>query len=278
MRPIERSYVAKTKRICRELARLIFVVDSRTYLRFLAAMITSTPDILHTKNLSTAYRKMWGRPCVFTVEGHTIVLDGRWFGYAVEVYCLRPYFALPAFEIRSDMRVLDLGASSGIFTVLAASLGAEVIAVEANRIHYAGLLQNVERNRVAHRVHSEWALVGSGSGTFGDGQALKTLWGDDIPSRLSVQTLLDRYGWNQIDFLKVDIEGSEYDLFTRDNNWLQRVRLLVTEVHNDFGDYRELVQVLREKEFEIWTVDDNQKLVPEINERTGYLFGKRHGG
>ena len=38
----------------------------------------------------------------------------------------------------------------------------------------------------------------------------------------------------QIDVLKVDIEGSELDLFGRRTEWLGRVRVLVIELHDRF--------------------------------------------
>jgi FkbM family methyltransferase len=50
----------------------------------------------------------------------------------------------------------------------------------------------------------------------------------DIPS------LIDRTGWTQIDLLKIDIEGSEIEVFgERAQAWLPKVRNLVIELHGD---------------------------------------------
>jgi len=50
---------------------------------------------------------------------------------------------------------------------------------------------------------------------------------------LSLLYLMKKYNFNKIDILKIDIEGSEKELFeTNYNNWLPKTRMLFIETHD----------------------------------------------
>ena len=46
----------------------------------------------------------------------------------------------------------------------------------------------------------------------------------------SIPSLMRQRGWKTIDILKLDIEGAEYDLFSRNVEWLDSVNSIVFEV------------------------------------------------
>jgi len=48
---------------------------------------------------------------------------------------------------------------------------------------------------------------------------------------LSLPTLMSEQGIDRIDLLKLDIEGSEFDLFSGDLSWMDRVSTLAIELH-----------------------------------------------
>jgi hypothetical protein len=75
---------------------------------------------------------------------------------------------------------------------------------------------------------------------------------EGIPS-VSVQDLLQRTGWPQIDVLKIDIEGSEADVFSEqaDLRYLSVVRLILIEIHDDMADRRLIHRLLIQNGFEI---------------------------
>lgn len=51
---------------------------------------------------------------------------------------------------------------------------------------------------------------------------------------IDIETLLDRDGSEMIDILKIDIEGAERVLFSRDaHRWVDKVRAFAIELHND---------------------------------------------
>lgn len=55
---------------------------------------------------------------------------------------------------------------------------------------------------------------------------------DAFPA-FSVDTLLDRSGFERCDLLKLDIEGAEEQLFSAPEKWLDRVDTILVEIHND---------------------------------------------
>lgn len=56
-----------------------------------------------------------------------------------------------------------------------------------------------------------------------------------LPAR-TVGELLDRHGLDHVDLLKVDVEGSEVDIFAEPQPWMDRVDRVVLEVHDKYID------------------------------------------
>jgi FkbM family methyltransferase len=117
---------------------------------------------------------------------------------------------------RGARRVLDVGAHLGTFTLTAAALGADVVAVEASPLN-AGLLdQALHRNGFAgsqvvnaaasdvageleFTVHGPWGHVAR-DGRDEEYERVR------VPA-VSLDCLLDDVGWDQPDLVKIDIEG-----------------------------------------------------------------------
>lgn len=128
--------------------------------------------------------------------------------------------------MRPGDRVLDLGGHVGTFALAATALGCQVTCVEAAPENFMLLNASVARNRFTH-MRVVWGAVTDREGT------LKFLphgpWGTianlpvmrfptminaselvpvEVPA-LTVDGLLHRLGWERVDFVKLDIEGSE---------------------------------------------------------------------
>ncbi len=267
--------LSKIKRLAKELWKLSFMLDERSYARFLWAIFVSLPAIARSRSLSVPHSRMWGHPVTFKVKGQKITLDGKWFGYAAETYGRGIYSPRKEFAITPGMRVVDLGASGGIFSILAAKLGAEVVAVEANRKSFEELQMNAEQNGVGGRVRAVWGLIGSGSGDFADPANLRAVNSEAVPV-ISMEDLLREKGLGTVDFLKVDIEGSEYDLIRNSSGWLPKVKLIAMEVERNYGDPKELAGILERAGFTVWILDNDLAEVKEITETSGYIFAKRN--
>lgn len=134
--------------------------------------------------------------------------------------------------------VVDLGANIGAFTVLAAKLGAAVVhAYEPHPDNRVCLEANVAANGVTGRVVVHDQAVTDKPGKVwlaGAGCGARTVGGDD--SGLRVEAV----GLNQIlaeleevAFLKIDVEGAEYQILDGvDIDLLRRVAMIAGEFHN----------------------------------------------
>lgn len=136
--------------------------------------------------------------------------------------------------------VVDIGANIGGFTVLAARRGARVVAFEPFPANFAALERNVRRNglqaelaqvavadaaRTAPLVIPDDASF-SGRYSLHEGRGEQTIEVRCIP----FDEVLAEFALPAIDLLKLDCQGSEYEiLFSASPASLQRVRSVIVE-------------------------------------------------
>lgn len=137
-------------------------------------------------------------------------------GIAAGSYRIPAHYRLLEPLVPNPGRVFDLGADIGTFTLYAAAAGHEVIAVEASLRNVALLRESVRRNgfdrvRVVHAAvldrtgfveFTEFGLFGVVANPMLQWPAVRT-------SAVTVDDLMANAGWRSIDFVKMDIEGSE---------------------------------------------------------------------
>jgi FkbM family methyltransferase len=118
--------------------------------------------------------------------------------------------------VQPGARVLDLGAHVGTFSLAAAALGCQVVSVEASPRNARLLQASVTRNgfsnmRVVHAAVTNRA----GPVKFIPNGPHGVLFTPavNLPSvsvrALTVDQLLKQIGWQRVDFIKMDVEGSE---------------------------------------------------------------------
>lgn len=253
--------------------------DGATSRAYLGAILTSLPEIIRTSSLVPADAKMAGRTCSFRPQpGCVVRVDGGDFSAAREMYCRRVYFARPGFEIAPGETVVDLGANIGLFTTMAVVSGARVVAVEAQSGFLPEISANLQRNGSADRAEIVQALVGAETGILSteENRRSASAWGDE-PDRVGMAELLDRYELAHVDLLKIDIEGSEFDLFRQDG-FLANVRRIAMEVHPTHGDVPELRAVVERHGFRVSLLDSEGRPAEALTgSRGGYLFATRSG-
>ena len=126
--------------------------------------------------------------------------------------------------VRPGTRVLDLGSHLGTFSLAASALGAEVLAVDAAPAHVELLSEAARRNGFDSLTVMQAAITGetsTGSDTADTVPFIvRSIHGHvhtpgepadeviDVPTS-SVDQLLELVGWDDIDLIKMDIEGSE---------------------------------------------------------------------
>lgn len=160
--------------------------------------------------------------------------------------------------------VLDLGANRGLFSLVASKVlhADQVIEVEPTRKY--GVVRDLFRqsNDVKAPVKRYWKMVGS--------QAQER--SDD--AYISMDTIVRENGLTKIDFAKIDIEGSERDIF-QEGDWLSIVQNFAAELHPQWVDVRSVLQAAQESGFEVRPAD--QFNVPCAVEHAMFLYGSRDG-
>lgn len=220
-------------------------VDFRTAVSYTTAVLKSARRIIHTKSLLPADHLMTKPTYAFRAWGTTLTVQGAQFSGAREIMGTRVYFPDRRFCPESGDTVVDLGANVGLFTTFAARRGCRVIAVEAQSGFVPEIHRNLDLNDCREEVSVEVALMGAGAGLFADPaeRSLSSHWGDE-PQILVMDELMARHGFDTIDFLKIDIEGSEFALFRDASSWIGRVRRIAMEVHPGYGSEASLLQTL----------------------------------
>jgi FkbM family methyltransferase len=137
--------------------------------------------------------------------------------------------------LREDDIVMDLGASTGEFTILASEkIGSNglVIAVEPNPKSYKLLLKNLSRNGCRNVIS-----INKGVAAKNTLEKL-SFWGTDFDTELvPLENIVQETGLSKkIDFFKIDIEGYETDVIHRDIDIIKKAEIISAELHNTKSD------------------------------------------
>lgn len=163
----------------------------------------------------------------------------------------REVYRLPS-GITSRVRtIVDLGANIGLTSLYYSTLLSEiqVVCVEPHPESFRLLTLNGQQNGFAW--HTVPCAVGamSGLGTLSVHRLSQQHHLADIApaGAISVRVkrmaeLLEDAGLDEVDLLKVDIEGGETALFSEDASWLKRVRVIIVEFHPGLVDYPRIAQ------------------------------------
>lgn len=242
------------------------VLGLRGYCRLLAASVIALPEIFRARTLQRLDALMGRQPVQVRFEGHQFTVDAPHcdaqtrstldssftFGLVRELYIRNCYLPLPD-QLDGVRFAMDCGANRGVFSALLTKAAERVVAVEADP-YYSAM---IPRNAPAALIETTFVGAGGKLGRAGD----------------SVAQLAERNGLPRIDFLKLDIEGSEFALFEGDLEWLDLVRRLTMEVHSDYGSPSTIVRALHAHGFE--TILRDQDLRPSSD--PAFVYAYREG-
>ena len=178
------------------------------------------------------------------VHGPTMEIAGKYgWDYAIyhEIYNIKDYEHQDLVKIRPGDVVVDLGGNIGVFTRYAYHMGAsKIVTFEPDRRYFEVLKQNSPKNAVLFN-----AAIGEKLGqlTLTESHHLggSNLWNEFDPLQTQYQVnvytldyLLENGVIDRIDFLKVDIEGSEIIALNgiSDHN-LSKIRNIAVEYHHE---------------------------------------------
>lgn len=163
-----------------------------------------------------------------------------------------------------DMKVIDIGAQIGSFSVFAASKGANIVAYEPDPANYATLLENIRLNGLEGKIKAYndavWSTKGhitlydSCSENLGAHSAVfarNPERGTKVPT-VTLDDIFEMNALDTCDFLKIDCEGSEFEIMKSQS--MRRVKAFSMEVHGfatTEGEYKKFRTMLEEYGFEL---------------------------
>lgn len=155
--------------------------------------------------------------------------------------------------------MIDAGANIGLTSLYFKSFfpNINIIALEPLDQTFLRLERNVEINNFKNITLIKKGLWShstklKGDYSFRDGQDWSFRLVDALPNEnalfevCSVPDIIKEYKLDIIDFLKIDIEGSEIELFKNslDLSWLNKVKIIGIEIHNEFNCRETIEQIL----------------------------------
>jgi FkbM family methyltransferase len=187
----------------------------------------------------------------------------------------------------NGFNIIDAGANVGFASLYFSKSfpRSTIISIEPDRSNFNALQCNIEKNKLTQCV---FPLNGGIWGktcklnlanSFRDGRE----WSLNLEETkaneqgmidaFSLEDLMKKYTFATIDFLKIDIEGGEKNLFdywSIDHSVLKRVKFLAIEIHDEMADRSQITSVLKQSGFTL----------TEINETTvgvnmDFVGGKR---
>jgi FkbM family methyltransferase len=156
-------------------------------------------------------------------------------------------------------------------------MGARVLAVEAQSGFVKELREIARLNDVVDRIAIEWALIGARAGDLSKvgNLAKASHWEGNTPPQVSLESLLAKHRLSHVSFLKVDIEGSEFDLFGGEENALARIHRIAMEIHLDHGQADDVLKPLQRSGFKTALLSPELRLASQLSTPLGYVFAWR---
>jgi FkbM family methyltransferase len=168
--------------------------------------------------------------------------------------------------------IVDAGANIGDETIRFSHFfpQAEVVAIEASSENFEMLQKNIRgRNNVTGLHAGLWPVQANLEVIPSESmEAFRVVeidhpTGDSIQG-VSVDSILQKMGWDRIDVLKLDIEGAEYELFDRNvDGWIDRVSAFVFEVPDSDrpGSTQRIFKAVAHMDFDVHVAGENLVLL-----------------
>ena len=143
------------------------------------------------------------------------------------------------FEVEENDIVVDIGATIGEFTYkILEKKPKHCYVVEPFPVFFDTLKKNLEGNQVSFT-----------NAAITNDKYCKIEWDgrNSEVNTLTFNEFITRNRLNEIDFLKIDCEGGEYDIFTEENiEFLKKVPKIVCELHLENGVFKEKFRNFRD--------------------------------
>lgn len=174
----------------------------------------------------------------------------------------------PFFDGKKDMTVLDLGGNIGLFSFFAAPYAKQILCVEPSSYHHETIETMLKYNKL-DQVKLIKAAISSedGEAEFHHNTnvtmfSLSPLVEDkkfevEKVRKMTLETLLKKNNIEHVDFMKLDIEGEEFNVLSSESfaNVAPKIDALVVELHSWANvNYENAWAALRDNNYEVWQI------------------------
>lgn len=165
--------------------------------------------------------------------------------------------------------IIDCGANIGLSAIYFKNRfpEAKIIAIEPEISNFELLKKNTEKyNNIFCIKSGVWnkstnlVIKDRSNGNWGFVIEEANCKSSDTIPAVSINEIIDDYKINQIDILKIDIEGSEKELFESNfENWLKITKILIIELHDGLrtGASKSFFEAVSKYDFHISRKNEN---------------------
>ena len=244
------------------------VLGIKTYLYYIFVSLLSIPRIICERKI-TAVDKLMNNKMHISINGFRFLIDGQYcdqnikedsytFGLVREIYIKNVYFKHHNIDYKTLKNVVDLGGNRGLFSLLAANFCQKIIFVEVLDKYNDVFWHNMQINSFDNYAIENIFI---GRGGLLDHLEAKTK---------TLEKLMQDHSLDTIDFLKIDIEGSEFAFFA-DNPPLDKIKHISMEIHQEYGDVSKIMDKLSRSGFNIMAGNEDLQVTDQINQ-IAYIY------
>lgn len=192
----------------------------------------------HTLDLSNKETNIYD----FKIVGKVFPLTLRTFRGDIdilyEVFWRKSYSIYKQYFDKEPEVIIDLGAHIGLTSIYFALKypNARIWSIEVSKESYDLLTTNTlpfpNITCINAAAYPEDGIVNFGNNQISYNQSISE---SGLPTKaLSMTTLMKTYDLNEVDLMKIDIEGGEIELLGKNNSWLDTVRSIIIELHTPY--------------------------------------------
>ena len=177
-------------------------------------------------------------------------------------------------------RILDGGANIGLATLYWNQLfpEAEIVAVEPDPENFKLLQKNTQHLEKVSLIHGGlWSRRTKLSVRHPDAEKYAISVVEDENGTIeahSISSIMQNKGWDWIDVVKLDVEGSEVSILAENSeHWIDNICTLIIEIHQDIApeSARVLFKAFAEQDFHLTWRGENLVLKRETDHRIASL-------
>lgn len=172
----------------------------------------------------------------------------------------------------SAKRIIDAGANAGFSPIYFAKRfpDATIVAIEPETSNFTLLEKNIKNYPQIKAIKGGlWAntcsleIVSLNAEKTGFEVREARIPGPDSVKGYSINDIMESFGWDSVDLIKIDIEGAEIEVLSQNNAWIDKTAVILVELHDRkrVGCSRALLEALHSFDFEIHPFKQNLMLV-----------------